>query len=113
VFTPVENEKADRSPLQATTPQQQALWDKYDPNSYPFIDFANKYAITAPIYDPQVLQGKTWSQIAADLHNPSSPVAQGAIGAANYITAAICKITGGQPGSVCSPLWMTRLQASL
>jgi hypothetical protein len=47
-FTPVENEKVDHSPLQPTTAQQQALWDRYDANSYPFIDFGNKYDITEP-----------------------------------------------------------------
>lgn len=112
-FTPVENEKVDRSPLQATTPQQQAIWDKYDANSYPFIDFGNKYTVTAPLYDPQVLQGKTWAQIAAALHDPSSPIAQGAIGAANYMTAAICKMTGNQPASACAAPAISALQAKL
>jgi predicted nucleic acid-binding Zn ribbon protein len=103
-FTPVENETVNREPLQPTTKQQQAIWDKYDANSYPFIYFGGKYIITAPIYDPQVLQGKTWAQIAAALHDPSSAIGQGALGAANYITAAICKMTGDQPASVCSSL---------
>jgi len=103
-FTPVENETVDRAPLQPTTAQQQAIWDKYDANSYPFIYFGGKYMITTPIYDPQVLQGKTWAQIAAALHDPSSAIAQGALGAANYMTAAICKMTGNQPASVCSNL---------
>lgn len=103
-FTPVENETVNRAPLQATTTQQQAIWDKYDANSYPFIYFGGKYMITSPIYDPQVLQGKTWAQIAAALHDPSSAIAQGALGAANYMTAAICKMTGDQPASVCSSL---------
>ena len=39
---------------------------------------------------------------AADLHSPSSPVAQGAVGSANLLTAAICKITRNAPASVCS-----------
>ena len=112
-FTPVENEKVDRSPLQATTPQQQAIWDKYDANSYPFIDFGNKHIVTAPLYDPQVLQGKTWAQIAAALHDPSSPIAQGALGAANYMTAAICKMTGNQPASACAAPAIRALQAKL
>jgi hypothetical protein len=103
-FTPVENETVNRTPLQPTTNQQQAIWDKYDANSYPFIYFDGKYIITAPIYNPQVLQGKTWAQIAAALHDPSSAIAQGALGAANYMTAAICKMTGNQPASVCSAL---------
>ena len=96
-----------------TTAQQQALWDRYDPNSYPFIDFGGKYDITVPIYDPQVLQGKTWAQIASALHDPSSPIAQGALGAANYITAAICKTTGGQPAGVCSSPAITALETKL
>jgi thiol-disulfide isomerase/thioredoxin len=100
-FTPVENEKVDHSPLQATTTQQQALWQKYDANSYPFIDIGNKYLVTV-IYNPQVLKGKTWSQIAAATHDPSSPIAQGVDGAANYLTAAVCKITNNQPASVCT-----------
>jgi len=48
-----------------------------------------------------VLAGKTWSQIAAALHDPASPIAQGAVGAANYLIAAICKTTGNTPASVC------------
>ena len=103
----------NRSPLQATTPQQQAIWDKYDANSYPFIDFGNKHIVTAPLYDPQVLQGKTWAQISAALHDPSSPIAQGAIGAANYMTAAICKMTGNQPASACTAPAISALQAKL
>jgi Domain of unknown function (DUF929) len=106
VFTPVENETVNKTPLQNTTSAQMALWTKYDSSAnglgYPFIDFGNKYVIKAPSYDPGVLAGMTWAQVAAALHNPSSPVAQGADGAANLITAAICKMTNGQPGNVCT-----------
>ena len=109
-FTPVENETISRGPLQNTTAAQQALWAKYDTSTtdgvtgtgYPFIDFGNKYVIKLPLYDPGVLAGMTWAQVASALHNPNSPVAQGALGVANLITAAICKTTGGQPGNVCT-----------
>ena len=60
-----------------------------------------------------MLQGLTWSQIAADLHNPSSPVAQGADGSANLFTAAICKITGNQPASVCTTAPVSALEGGL
>ena len=117
VFTPVENETVTRSPLQQTTPQQQKTWETYEPDvntrGYPFIDFGNKYLIKAPIYDPSVLAGKTWAQIASALHDPSSPIAQGVNGAANVITAAICKTTGNQPSTVCASPTITRLQATL
>jgi thiol-disulfide isomerase/thioredoxin len=102
VFTPVENQDVNRKPLQATTAAQQALWAKYLPpgDSYPFIDIGNRFLATST-YSPQVLQGLSWNQIATALRNPSSPVAQGAIGSANLMTAAICKITRNAPASVC------------
>jgi thiol-disulfide isomerase/thioredoxin len=100
VFTPVENETVNKATLQNPTPAELQLWNKYDPNSYPFIDVGGKYMITI-IYDPAVLAGKTWSQIASALHDPSSAIAQGADGAANYLTAAICNTTGNKPASVC------------
>jgi hypothetical protein len=102
VFTPVENQDVNHNPLQTPTAAQTALWAKYEPpgNSYPFIDIGNRFVATTT-YNPQVLQGLSWNQIAADLHTPSSPVSQGAVGSANLLTAAICKITGNAPASVC------------
>jgi hypothetical protein len=117
VFTPVENENIDRGPLQNTTAAQQALWVKYDSSSdgvgYPFIDFGNKYVLKAPSYDPAILAHMTWAQVAADLHNPSSTVAQGALGSANLMTAAICKMTGGKPGNVCNSAGVVAAAAHL
>jgi uncharacterized protein DUF929 len=105
-FTPVENLTVDHALLQSPTAQQNQIWARYEPDpnqrGYPFIDIGNKYVIKGPIYDPGVLKGLTWSQIAAAMQNPSSPVAQGVLGAANYITAAICKTTNNQPASVCA-----------
>jgi hypothetical protein len=117
VFTPVENENRDRGPLQNTTSQQQALWAKYDTTNgytgYPFIDFGNKYVLKTPTYDPGILAGMSWAQVAAALHNPSSPVAQGALGSANLMTAAICKMTGGKPGNVCTAPGVVKASGSL
>ena len=112
-FDSVENETVTHAPLQSTSAAQTAIWDKYDANSYPFIDFGNKYVIKAPLYNPQVLHGLTWAQVAADLHNPSSLVAQGALGAANYITAAICKMTNNAPASVCTSGAVSGLEGKL
>jgi thiol-disulfide isomerase/thioredoxin len=111
-FVGVENEKIDHSPLQATTAQQQALWAKYDPNSYPFIDVGNKYMFSV-IYSPQVLAGKSWSQIAAALKDPSSPIAKSVDGAANYLTAAICKTTNNMPSAVCTSQAVTSAAGGL
>jgi len=64
-------------------------------------------------YDPQVLHGQTWSQIAAALATPAAPVAQGVDGSANLFTAAICKMTGNQPASVCTTAAVRSLEAGL
>jgi thiol-disulfide isomerase/thioredoxin len=115
-FTPVENEKIDHSALQATTSAQQAVWTKYSPSGqlgYPFIDFGNKYLISGPQFDPAVLAGLTWAQVAQQMHDPSSPVAKGVLGGANYITAAICKITSNAPASVCNAPAVTAMAGKL
>lgn len=114
-FVPVENETLTKAPLQNTTAQQTAIWAKYEPGSegYPFIDFANKYVLKDPIYNPQVLSGLTWAQVAADLHDPSSQVAQSVLGAANYITAAICKTTNNAPAGVCTSSAVASLEGKL
>ena len=84
-FTPVETytnvpdpATGFYTPLQTLTAEQQALLTKYDSangGAIPFIDYGNKYLTVGASYDPGVLAGLTWNQIAADLHNPVSPVA--------------------------------------
>jgi hypothetical protein len=118
VFTPVENETISEAPLQATTAAQEALWKKYDTGSdgytgYPFIDFGNQYVLKLPNYDPGVLAKMSWTQVAAAMQDPSSPVAQGADGSANLITAAICKMTNGQPGNVCTAPGVVKASGSI
>ena len=89
--------------LQAPTAAQTALMARYDTQgSIPFLDIANRYVVTGSSFSPQILQGLSRSQIAADLSNPDSAVAQAIDGAANDITAAITSVTGNQPSSVGS-----------
>ena len=122
-FTPVETTTENPStPLQSPTPAQQALLSRYDAPPYvpaadagsiPFIDLGGRYLIHGAQYDPQVLQGLTWAQVAAALRDPSSAIAQGADGAANMITAAICKLTGNQPAAVCASPLIAHIQGRL
>ena len=115
-FTPVELQtnipdtaSGTYTNLQTPTNAQQALLTKYDIAPYtseagaiPFIDFGNKYVSIGASYNPGVLAGLSWSTIAADLSNPNSAVAKAVDGTANYITAAICQLTGNQPASACT-----------
>jgi hypothetical protein len=116
-FRPVENETVTRTLLQKPTKAEQALWVKYDSTSqgvgYPFIDFGNKVIITGPLYDPGVLKGLTWSQIASQLKDPNSAVAKNVNGAANYVTAAICKMTNNTPSAVCGAASVKSIEGQL
>ncbi|HEV2450964.1 MAG TPA: DUF929 family protein [Streptosporangiaceae bacterium] len=111
-FVPVETLTVDEKPLDHITAAQNALVTKYDgppyvqgsPGAIPFIDFGNQFVLSGATYNPAVLQSHTWTQIATALHDPSSPIAKGALGSANYITAAICKLTHDQPASACTPV---------
>ncbi|MDX6344422.1 MAG: hypothetical protein QOH87_4560 [Trebonia sp.] len=120
-FTPVEEYGATSSTiLQTPTAAQQALAQQYDPGSgtgspIPFIDLGNKYVQVgnlAPL-SPTLLAGKSWSQVAAAMANPSgSQLGTAEIGNANYMTAAICKLTNNQPATACTPTIQT-LETSL
>jgi hypothetical protein len=110
-FTPVEettnipsSSAGGYTTLQAPTAAQQALVTKYvgANGSIPFIDFGNHYLISGASYNAGVLSGLSWATIATDLSNPNSPVAKAVDGTANYITAAICKLTNNQPASACT-----------
>jgi hypothetical protein len=117
-FTPVEETTVSKATLQKPTSQQQALITKYDYPPYiaaasegaiPFIDFANKYLVHGAQFNPQLLQGQTWAQIAAALNDKSSSIGKGADGAANMITAALCKLTHNKPANVCTSSAVTSL----
>ena len=121
-FTPVEGYTniPDKStnfytPLQTPTAAQVALINKYDATqqgAIPFIDYGNKFVSIGASYNPAVLSGLTWAQIANDLHNPASPVAQAVLGVANYSTAAVCVLTHDQPASACTAV-VRSLQAKI
>jgi hypothetical protein len=118
--------------LQKPTAAESALLSKYDASPYipsasagaiPFVDIGNQYLISGSQYLPSALGttqsvspghfGLTWTQIAADIKNPASPVAKDIDGAANSITAAICKITNNADASVCSSAAATAGAGSL
>jgi Domain of unknown function (DUF929) len=108
-FTSVELETNQASgdsytTLQTPTAAQQALLSKYDkapytnqPGSIPFLDIDNKYIGIGSGFTPQVLQGLSMSQIAAQLNDKNSAVATAIDGEANRLVAAITAATGIQP----------------
>jgi hypothetical protein len=102
--------------LDTPTSSEQSIMNTYDAPPYtsssnqgaiPFIYFAGKYLIVGATYSPQPLLNKSYQNIANDLSNPNSDVAQGVLGATNNMTATICKITNNQPATACTPVIKT------
>jgi hypothetical protein len=87
---------------------------KYDGPPYltkngaiPFIDYGGKVVSQGTAYDPLLLQGMTRLQIAQAMSDPTSKAGKAIIGTANLITAQLCKLTGNQPGNVCTSAGVT------
>jgi hypothetical protein len=120
-------ESADRAgnPLQTPTSAEADTAAQLTGGSVPLVDVGNRYyAPGAPSlagtqegqqyqYAPEIIHGMTWQQIADSLGNAQSAQAQTIIGNANWLTAAICKITGNAPSSVCTSSYIAPLITQL
>lgn len=99
----VETQDRKGAALDEPTDLQSASMGRSDPRgAIPFLSIADRYVIVGTGYTPDVLRGKTWTEIAAQLSDPTSDTAKAVLGHANRITAAICRVTNGGPASVCS-----------
>ncbi|HTI14200.1 MAG TPA: DUF929 family protein [Dictyobacter sp.] len=119
-FVPMEVEDQNSNPLQTLTPDQQALTNKYDAapyttqaGSFPFLDFGNQYVSAGAYDDPTMFVGQSYDQIVKDIQDTNSNVSQSVLGSANYMTAAICKMTSNQPGSVCQSPAIQQIEQQL
>ena len=110
-FTPVEWYTVTHAVLQRPTSAQMALFRKYngppyvpaaDAGSFPFVNIGNQALIIGSQYLPTAFSGLTWTQVAAAIRNPGTTIAKQVGGAANMMTAELCKLTHGQPGGVCT-----------
>jgi hypothetical protein len=113
-FTGVEtttNEQVNGQykPLDTPTAEDQKTFDTYNQPPYvqsggsiPFIDLGGKFVSSGATYSPEVLAGKTQTEIADALKDANSPIAKSVIASANVYTAAVCAMTNNQPANVCS-----------
>jgi hypothetical protein len=82
---------------------------RYDPpggTTLPFLDIGNRVLVTGGNigFSPGAIEGVSMAQIGSDLSEPTSPVAEALLGAANELTAAICSATAETPRTVCRSL---------
>lgn len=105
-FSPVEMQNRTRQPLETPSALQDSLETSLGHNTVPLVDFGGLYYVNGAPYDPAALSDMSWSQIAAALATPSDSgaetVQRDVLGVANLYSAAICRMTGGQPADVCT-----------
>lgn len=106
----VETTDANGKPLATLSPGDQQVVTTYDAPPYvpeasrggvPWLDVANRYVMAGSGYPPDTIKGLNWAQIAERLGTADDPVTKAVVGNANWITAAICAATGGEPASIC------------
>ena len=97
-----------------------ALFQKYNAPPYvqsngaiPWINLGGTSIQAGASYNSSVLLNKTQAEIAAALSDPTTDIAKGVNGAANVLTAQICKSTNQQPTAVCTSPGVVAAAATL
>jgi hypothetical protein len=93
-----------------TTYDSATYFPNSTPGGIPFLDWGGAFVSSGGLYSPAVItpqSGSTyiplnWSEIVNTLSLPSTGAGQAILGAANYDTAAICKMTHDKDTAVCS-----------
>ena len=98
--------------LETITQAESTLLQNLGGGSFPFMDFGNKSMQAGAGFEdqPLALEGLTAAQIAPYLSQPTSAIAKAEDGSANYLTGAICAMTGNQPANVCSAPYVKAAQ---
>ena len=113
-FDAVELYDRDGRQLSILTGLQNATISKYDTRgSIPFIDFGNKSVLVGSVISPQLLQGKSWDQIIAQINDENLPLSQAVIGNANIFTAYICRMNASLSNeSVCQQSYVRMINGA-
>lgn len=119
-FEAVETADRHGKKLESMSEAQNAIFNKYDAPPYspgfgniPFVYVDGQYLVTRPMVGPNELSGMDWEQIAGSLKNPESDLFQSVMPQINALSAAICRLDGGNPDSVCSASGVTAANATL
>jgi hypothetical protein len=113
-FTPVETETNTYGKLQSLTNNENSIFSKFDSYPYvsqssagsiPFVDIGNKGLIVGAQYSPSLLKGLRWNRIVDSIYSNNAPsLSVGMLSSAGRVIQAICKITNGNPKSVCTKI---------
>ena len=97
------------TPLDKLEGEDKTLFDTYNAPPYvegrggsiPWMTIGGTAVQSGASLASDPLLGRSHTEIATALHDPTSEIAKGVDGAANMLTAQICRSTGNQPAAVC------------
>lgn len=121
-FTPFEtsdrnHKKLDTLPaadstLLNTLDNQPTLPSGQSQGTIPFVDLGNRWVMSGASYNATELQGQDWNQIATAA-TAGTGVGLQLDATVNWLTAALCSLSGNKPASVCSDPVIAGLEARL
>ena len=112
VFQGIEHETRTQGQILQAIPQNYSAAFSHFGGSYPFIDVGDRYVIEGSFYYPSVFGNDNWTQIVQAIGS-NTQLANDIKASANVITALICRMTNGNPSSVCANPSITALNGSL
>ncbi|MBV9282178.1 MAG: DUF929 family protein, partial [Chloroflexi bacterium] len=92
----------NHNPLQALSPQEQSLFNRYDPTgSIPMV-LVGGYVMDGSGYDPSAIDGKSFAAVQRGLQDGTPASYVWDVNAeANVLTALLCHGDGGRPRPAC------------
>jgi Domain of unknown function (DUF929) len=114
-FSPVETADEKGNPLQTPTAEQQQLMGAYNPQgSIPFVLYGNRYVSVGSGVAPEEINPLSYRDLAKAITDPTtSKIGKDIVAQSNVMTAAMCQLTGGEPGNVCNSSVIQQATAKL
>lgn len=100
IFEAYELQDRSGAPLERLPSNYSDVFNSHG-STFPFLSFANRYILSGSIYNPDLMQGKNWTQIVSIIGSNTTLGHEVKV-VANAITAVICKLTNNNPEGVCS-----------
>lgn len=90
-------------PLQTLSPNEQNLFNRYDPSGGIPLVYIDGYAMSGSGYSPAELQGNTFTTVQHGLQqNGNAAYVHDINGEANLLTALLCKADSNRPATTCT-----------
>ncbi len=112
-FSAVETADRMGNKLATVPPDDEKIFRTHAPEGgIPFVYYGTAFSNGAT-YDGRNLAGRDAAELATALRDPNSSETRQVVGAANVLTAQICKETKNQPAAVCNSAGVTAARALL